>query len=125
MTVYVDDMKASYGRMVMCHMIADTDKELHAMADAIGVRRKWFQHPGSWRRHYDIALSKRKLAVKYGAREVTTRELVMVLRARREKEAEKRKPTFTGSASRTMQRKHSSDGQIPCDICSPMRCCKA
>jgi hypothetical protein len=36
MTIYVDDMKAAFGRMKMCHMIADTDDELHAMADRIG-----------------------------------------------------------------------------------------
>lgn len=72
MTVYVDDMKAAYGRMVMCHMLADTDDELHAMADRIGVQRRWWQSPeetsGS---HYDIALSKRALAVAAGAVEIT------------------------------------------------------
>ena len=54
MTVYVDDMKARFGRMVMCHMIADTEEELHVMADRIVVARRW--HQGD---HYDIALSKR------------------------------------------------------------------
>ena len=71
MAVYVDDMRAEYRRMVMCHMIADTDDELHAMADRIGVARKWFQKPGTARRHYDIALSKRALAVQFGATEIT------------------------------------------------------
>jgi hypothetical protein len=27
----------------MCHMIADSVKKLYAMADKIGVARKWFQ----------------------------------------------------------------------------------
>ena len=75
MAVYVDDMKAGYGRMKMCHMLADTDDELHAMADSIGVARKWWQSPektsGS---HYDIALSKRALAVQSGAVEITLRQ---------------------------------------------------
>ena len=76
MSVYVDDMKAAFGNMVMCHMWADTDAELLAMADRIGVQRKWIQgHPelsfgkhrnASWV-HFDIALSKRALAVKAGA----------------------------------------------------------
>lgn len=79
MTVYVDDMRAQYGRMVMCHMIADSDDELHAMAAAIGVARKW--HQGD---HYDIALSKRALAVQHGAREITRRQCgLMTLRRRR------------------------------------------
>lgn len=68
--VYVDDMRAPYGRMLMCHMIADTDDELHAMADSIGVARRW--HQGD---HYDICLSKRALAVHYGAQELTRMQL--------------------------------------------------
>lgn len=75
MTVYVDDMRATFGRMVMCHMLADTDDELHAMAARIGVARKWWQSPektsGS---HYDIALSKRAAAVAAGAVEITWRQ---------------------------------------------------
>jgi len=45
MTVYVDDMRAPYGLMKMCHMLADTSDELHVMADLIGVARQWFQDP--------------------------------------------------------------------------------
>lgn len=68
MAVYVDDVKIPYGRMFMCHMWADTLEELHAMADKIGVRRKWFQHPpkASWD-HYDICLTKKAKAVRFGA----------------------------------------------------------
>jgi hypothetical protein len=80
MTVYVDDMRANYGRMIMCHMIADTLDELHAMADTIGVQRKWFQADASWP-HYDIALTKRALAVTAGAEEITWREAGMKCRA--------------------------------------------
>lgn len=75
MTVYVDDMAAAYGRMRMCHMLADTDEELHAMADRIGVARKWWQSPATTSgSHYDIALSKRALAVQYGAVEITWKQ---------------------------------------------------
>ena len=58
MSVYVDDMRAPFGRMIMCHMIADTSDELHAMAARIGVARKWCQYPSTSKEHYDIALSK-------------------------------------------------------------------
>ena len=83
MSVYVDSMRAQFGRMVMCHMMADTSEELHAMADRIGVARRWCQHPGTAREHYDIALSKRALAVKYGAVEIGPREVGEMLRKRR------------------------------------------
>lgn len=85
MTVYVDDMRAAYGRMVMCHMVADTDEELHAMAARIGVARRWHQAPPRHTSHYDIALTKRALAVAAGAVEVTQRQLgAMTMRLRRE-----------------------------------------
>lgn len=78
MTVYVDDMRARFGRLIMCHMIADTEDELHAMAARVGVARRWYQGD-----HYDICLSKRALAVAAGAVEVTQRQLgCMVMRRR-------------------------------------------
>ena len=61
MTVYVDDMRASFGRMVMCHMIADTTDELLAMVDQIGINQKWIQYPGKPKEHFDIALLKADL----------------------------------------------------------------
>ena len=77
-TVYIDDMNAPFRRMIMCHMIADTEEEVHQMADKIGVARKWYQ-----RNHYDICLSKKKLAIQHGAKEITWRELGLMLRERR------------------------------------------
>ena len=73
--VYVDDMRAKYRRMKMCHMVADTIEELHGMADKIGIKRKWFQDGKI--KHYDICLEKRKLAVQNGAMEISSEELVM------------------------------------------------
>lgn len=76
MTVYVDDVRHQFGRMVMCHMWADTEEELLAMADAIGVARKWIQgHPtlsfgkhrnASWV-HFDISLGCKAKALALGA----------------------------------------------------------
>lgn len=73
MSVYVDDGEYRYGRMKMCHMLADTHAELIAMADEIGVAHRWLQHPGSYREHFDICLSKRRLAVRAGATQVSWR----------------------------------------------------
>jgi len=84
MSVYVDDMRAQYGRMVMCHMTADSTEELVAMARTIGVSERWIQRPGTWQEHFDISLGKRALAVQAGAIEVTGRERVKAMIARRE-----------------------------------------
>lgn len=61
MTGCVDDLRASFERMIMCHMVADTDAELHAMADGIGLPRRRHQAPPEHESHYDIALTKRAL----------------------------------------------------------------
>jgi hypothetical protein len=78
-TVYVDDMYkypiGQFRRMKMSHMIADTDAELHAMADKIGVARKWHQAPPKHASHYDIAMSKRELAILHGAVAIEYRQL--------------------------------------------------
>ena len=83
MAVYVDHMKAGFGRMKMSHMVADSIEELLEMADRIGVARKWFQ-PGS-HPHFDVAQSKRALAVRAGAIEVDRKELVDVMKRYRER----------------------------------------
>lgn len=69
MAVYVDTMRAKFGRMTMCHMVADTDDELRTMARRIGVAQKW--HQGD---HFDICLTKRRMAVERGAIEITWRQ---------------------------------------------------
>lgn len=82
MTVYVDDMCAPFGRMKMCHMIADSTEELLAMADRIGVARRWLQHAGTTREHFDVALSNRATSAATAV-EVTRRELGRIVLARR------------------------------------------
>jgi len=80
---YVDDMEAPFGGMTMCHMIADTQEELLAMADAIGVHRRWLQHAGTYKEHFDIARSKRQLALAHGAIAITWKALAAMVAARR------------------------------------------
>jgi hypothetical protein len=82
MTVYVDTMRAlkRYGNKgyIFSHMMADPDDgsraELHAMADTIGVQRRWYHGPPGDpfpRDHYDIVQAKKRLALDAGAVEVT------------------------------------------------------
>lgn len=75
MAVYVDGERNNLGRMVMCHMLADTSAELHAMADAIGMKRACYQSPDKASfPHYDLSLARRLLAVARGAKQITRRE---------------------------------------------------
>jgi Protein of unknown function (DUF4031) len=83
-SVYVDEPRSALGRMIMCHMIADSTAELLRMAHHIGVDRRWLQYEGSYREHFDVCKSKRTIAVQAGAIEVTQRELAQKLRTRRE-----------------------------------------
>jgi hypothetical protein len=83
MAVYVDDMNAPFRGMICCHLLADTHEELLAMADAIGMQRKWIQHAGTAREHFDIALSKKRLALKLGAQAITWAEAGQITMAKR------------------------------------------
>jgi hypothetical protein len=75
-TVYVD-MLTDYGWKLgkSCHMVTDdpTFAELHRIADAIGLRRSWFQCKPNSLWHYDLVASKRTLAIAAGAVAVDTR----------------------------------------------------
>lgn len=84
MAVYVDDERMPFGRMKMCHMLADDPAELLAMADKIGVARKWLQHPGKPQEHFDICLSKRALALKHGAIEADREKVIEIVRRKRQ-----------------------------------------
>ena len=81
--VYVDMAQEKYGMLIMSHMLADTDEELHAMAKAIGVKRVWFQAHASTP-HYDVSQNKRNMAIALGARVIGRNELVALVRRKRE-----------------------------------------
>lgn len=72
--VYIDNFNAPFGRMKMCHMIADTTDELLDMVDKISVQRKWIQYPGTPNEHFDISLAKKQLALTAGATEINFRD---------------------------------------------------
>lgn len=86
--VYVDELR-DHGwvlrgkRTQSCHMAADTLEELHAFARLLGLKRAWYQsksHP-----HYDLAPSKRALALRHGAKELTNGEFVSLYKWRKNK----------------------------------------
>lgn len=70
MPVYVDQLQ-KHGKKNWCHMIGDSIRELHFIADQIGMKREWYQEspPASFP-HYDLQESKRRQAIEHGAIEV-------------------------------------------------------
>jgi hypothetical protein len=79
-SVYVDSERWPFGRMLMCHMMADTPEELHGMADKIGLKRRWAQMSRTGVLHYDICQQKRAEAVWHGVLEVDRRKVVELMR---------------------------------------------
>ncbi len=99
MAVYVDNYRAPFRNMIMCHMMADTIEELHAMAKNIGLRRAWFQNKRSGC-HYDIAQTTKGKALICGAVEIecgTAKWLDIVKRARTQYAEPQIQPKETGN----------------------------
>ena len=66
MAVYVDNSRLSWKGKLWCHLVADSVDELHAFANALGLRRAWFQQKTRYP-HYDVTISIREKALKLGA----------------------------------------------------------
>ncbi|CAL9481210.1 DUF4031 domain-containing protein [Streptomyces sp. enrichment culture] len=75
MTVYIDPPRwPGHGRM-WSHLVSDVSyDELHAFAEALGVPRRAFE-----RDHYDLPAHRYPDAVRAGAVEVSSREVVRLL----------------------------------------------
>lgn len=91
MTVYVDtpfkanpkDAQAKRHGTVWCHMIADSTDELLVMIARLWLKPGYIRDGGTHREHIDLIPSKRAQAVRYGAVEITGRELVQRMEAKR------------------------------------------
>ena len=62
-----------------CHLMADSDAELGSMARTLGLKPAW-RHGD----HYDLTASKRARAIEFGAREVTSLDLVRLRQSKRD-----------------------------------------
>jgi hypothetical protein len=86
MTCYVDTVRsypaAGLRYTEFCHLLADSEEELHAMADSLGMPRRFFQSH-AWRWHYDLPAHLREEAVRNGAVEVTMHFVGSLLKSRR------------------------------------------
>lgn len=69
MAVYIDDAFLPFGRMKMCHLVADTVEELQAFARQLEMKSEWFQDHRI--PHYDVSMQVRGKAVALGAIETS------------------------------------------------------
>ena len=73
-----------------CHLIADTEQELHHFAKRLGLQRAWHQHKPWGISHYDLTRHYRQKAIKYGAELITRHQFVVRLRKARAEEITRR-----------------------------------
>jgi hypothetical protein len=119
--IYVDDAVWPYGRMVMCHMIADSVDELHAFAGQLGLRRDWFQHKPGKTPHYDICKTKRATAIELGAKPIGRSEFQLranELRNRqsgsdRQQESNLLTESVTSPLTSTERKETTTNGELP------------
>jgi hypothetical protein len=102
--IWVDELRACgapWKGGVACHMVSDDSiDELVSFASALGLRRSWFQgHRGS--EHYDLSPKLRAKALRWGARECMSREMVGHSRRCREAEQVRRDTAVAELEART------------------------
>ncbi len=66
-----------------CHLLGDSEAEVHALAARIGMRREWYDPRGGVGGHYDLTPPRRARAVELGAIEIDMRGVVALLRKQR------------------------------------------
>lgn len=73
--IYVDDMRrpaSLIGRPARwSHLFADTHDELMEAAQKLGLRPEWLQHPGTYREHFDVTDTIRKMAIQMAAKPIS------------------------------------------------------
>jgi hypothetical protein len=89
-TIYVDSVFIAWRGKKWCHLMSDDydSTELHAFAQALGLRREWFQWRSKmtkdgiappWQWHYDVTEGKREKAIAAGARTMDRFELARIM----------------------------------------------
>lgn len=94
MAVYVDEAIWVWKGRRWCHLMADSEAELHRFAYGLGLQLSSYQGPPKTRApHYDITGFERDRAIRLGAVPVGRREIVQLFREKRISRAELDKMT--------------------------------
>jgi hypothetical protein len=94
LTVYVDDWRQAATIRDRpdrwSHLLADDPEELHALAAALGIPRRGYQHHrrSAALNHYDLPEALRVRAIELGAVPVTWREMARLTREWRRADAQ-------------------------------------
>ena len=82
MAVYVDDAIWHWHGRKWCHLLADSEEELHRFAVSLGIPLALYQGPPRTSKpHYDLTAWERSVAISRGAIPCTRQEIVAVLRS--------------------------------------------
>jgi Protein of unknown function (DUF4031) len=82
--VYVDEAIWHWQGRRWCHLVADTQDELHRFAAQLGIHRSSYQGPPRTSNpHYDLTAYERRVAIARGAIASNRHEIIAVLRASR------------------------------------------
>jgi hypothetical protein len=81
MAVYVDDAIWDWHGRKWCHLLADSEDELHRFAREVGVHRTSYQGPPKTSApHYDLTSYERDVAIRRGAVACDRAAIVAVFR---------------------------------------------
>lgn len=72
--IYVDQPIHPWRGKLWCHLVADDLEELHQFAAKLDLKQEWFQSHRV-QPHYDITAAKRAIAMRLGAKELSTGEM--------------------------------------------------
>ena len=135
MALYVDALvdygdaarQRSLRHTTWCHLLADTEPELHAAAQQLGLRRAWYQHKGpddpTW--HYDITPPKRAQAIRtLGAVELDQAGVAELITRRRAQRSQPRPAADVVFLDWRDRCHYDHSGDRPCALCgrpTPLR----
>jgi len=77
--IFVDDFAMKHRGNVWYHLMSDNDTdEIHKFAQELGLKRSWYHVD-----HYDLTENKKNQAIRMGAKQISSIEMVNIRKAKR------------------------------------------